>query len=242
MYFPGKSAESVLLGKTPKPNTLSPLLKYVQKLQIPRGNLIEWGCGGGWNLVPFRDAGWNVQGFDYDRPYVELGRTLLGLSLHEISAEDITLQSNPPHVILLNHVLEHTLEPKLLLKRLRALCSEDTILVVGVPLLETIPIWHWRDFFHIAHIHYFSADSLVRVASLSGFRIIHQDIENGMFALMKSEKAEIPPIGRRSAVKSAFCLAKGFIEPRYRARQLIRGVLTAVGLIHVVRRVKRIVF
>jgi SAM-dependent methyltransferase len=242
MYFPGESAEGVLLRKIPKPNTLSPLLKFVQKLQIPRGNLIEWGCGGGWNLVPFRDAGWNVQGFDYDRPYVELGRTLLGLSLHEITAEEITLRSNPPNVILLNQVLEHAVEPVALLKRLRALCSEDTILVVGVPLLETIPIWHWRDFFHVAHIHYFSEESLVRVASLAGFRVVHHDTKKGMFALMKSEKADTLPIGRRLAMKSALCLAKGFIEPRYRARQMIRGILTAVGLIHVVRRAKRIVF
>lgn len=242
MYFPGESAESVLLRKTPKPNTLSPLLKYVQKLQIPRGNLIEWGCGGGWNLVPFRDAGWNVQGFDYDRPYVELGRKLLGLSLHEITAGEVISQSNPPNVILLNHVLEHAVEPAALLNTLKAFCSETTTLVIGVPLLETIPIWHWRDFFHIAHIHYFSAESLVRVASLSGFRVVHKDIESGMFALMKSEKADTPPIGRRSAMKSALCLAKGFVEPRYRARQMIRGVLTAAGLIEIVRRLKRIVF
>lgn len=238
MYFPNESAESVLLRKTPKPNTISPLLNYVQKLQIPCGNLVEWGCGGGWNLVPFRDAGWNVQGFDYDRPYVELGRELLGLPLQEITSEEIKLQTTPPDIILLNHVLEHAVEPSTLLKRLKTLCSETTTLVVGVPLLETIPVWHWRDFFHVAHIHYFSAESLARVASLAGFQVVHRDIQSGMFALVKSDDVVPLSISTGSPMKSALFLAKGFIEPRYRARQIVRGALTALGLISIARRAK----
>ena len=239
MYFPGETPKDVLLRKTPKPNTVSPLLRYVEQLQIETGNLIEWGCGGGWNLVPFRDAGWSVQGFDYDRPYIELGRSLLGLQLDEIPTEGSGTQVDQPDVIVLNHVLEHAIDPKALLQRLHNLCSDATTLVVGVPLLETIPIWHWRDFFHVAHIHYFSAESLVRVATQSGFQITHSDIQNGMFSLKKNAAVDSSPPSKNAVLRSSILLMKGFIEPPYRTRQLIRQTLAAFRLLHLARRLKK---
>ena len=224
MYLPGKDPKTVLLGKTPKPNTLSPLLKLVQSLSIPRGNLVEWGCGGGWNLVPFRDAGWRVQGFDYDKRYVELGKSLLGLDLHEIPSEKIVLRTIRPDVIVLNHVLEHATDPMSLLKRLRTMCTEQTVLIVGVPLLETISVWHWRSFFHVAHIHYFSADSMARTARESGFRIIHSDIKSGEFVLTKTEMGELLPIRRRAVLQSVVALLKGFLEPSYQLRHVAHRI------------------
>jgi len=239
LYFAGENPEQVLLRKTPSPNSVSQLLKFVEGLGISKGRLIEWGCGGGWNLVPFRDAGWTVQGFDYDKPYLELGRTLLGLELDEIPPESSSMVPMYPDVVLLNHVLEHALDPVSLLARLRAMCSSETSLIVGVPLLETIPIWHWRDFFHIAHVHYFSAESLARVAASSGFQITHFDLSSGMFVLKKSDSMNRLPTKRRFALRSMLLLVKGFIEPTYRTRQFIRFILSSLGLIDLVRRARK---
>lgn len=239
LYFPGESPEQVLLRKTPAPSTVSQLLRFVEGLRVPQGRLMEWGCGGGWNLVPFRDAGWVVQGFDYDRPYLELGRSLLGLDLHEIPPDGTTLETPSWDVVLLNHVLEHAVDPVSLLIRLRDFCSDETSLIVGVPLLETIPIWHWRDFFHVAHIHYFSVESLTRVAAKSGFRINHCDVSTGLFVMKKSASVDQRPSQARFVLWSGLLLVRGFIEPMYRARQFIRFTLSSLGLINLARRVKK---
>ena len=239
MYFPGESARDVLLRKTPKPNTESALLKYVSSLNIPRGNVVEWGCGGGWNLVPFRDAGWTVSGFDYDRPYLELGRSELGLDLQEIKVGDATPDlTTPPDVIVLNHVLEHSVDPAILLRRLRQFCGAHTTLVVGVPLLETIKHWHWRDFFHVAHVHYFSVSSFMDTASKASFSIVHSDVSKGLFALRKSDRQVAPVPIRTPVVRSAVLLLKGFIEPKFRLRRMTRHFVASVGLLPLALRLK----
>lgn len=239
MYFPGEAPEDVLHRKTPRPSTTSPLLRYVNDRGISRGKILEWGCGGGWNLVPFRDAGWNTLGYDYDTLYTNLGRSRLGLSLHVIPPDVTELRSEQPDVILLNHVLEHSAEPLSLLSNLRQLCNDSTALVVGVPLLETIRIWHWHDFFHIAHIHYFSAESLVRVANHAGFVVTHADVQSGLFTLMLGRDVVPQPTNRAFVFRSARLLLSGFIEPRHRIPQAFRGVLASVGLIGIARRIKR---
>jgi 2-polyprenyl-3-methyl-5-hydroxy-6-metoxy-1,4-benzoquinol methylase len=244
MYHGGASADEVVTRMTPKPRTLSPLLQYVRRLGIESGQIMEWGCGGGWNLVPFRDAGWTVVGFDYDKPYISRGREVLGLPLFEIQQESLDPESIKTDVVLLNHVLEHAVDPVKLLVRLRKFCTPSTTLVVGVPLLETISVWHWRDFFHIAHIHYFSNNSLVKVARYAGFNIVDSDIRLGLFAMRLADTQEVKRLKHRSvlpsgsAITSMWYLLVGFIDLRYRSRQTILFVLKSLRLLQFVRRAK----
>lgn len=239
MYYPGVSAREVLLRNTPKSNTESDLLKYVSKLNIPCGTLVEWGCGGGWNLVPFRDAGWKVSGFDYDRPYLELGRSELGLDLQGINVDDITSgPTSPPDVIILNHVLEHSIDPVTLLCRLKQFCGSHSTLVVGVPLLETIRHWHWNEFFHVAHIHYFSASSFADTTSKAGFSIVDSDASVGLFALRVFDQQIAGAPARTPVVRSAVLLLKGFIDPRFRLRIMARHLMASVGLLPLLLRLK----
>ena len=239
MYLPGMSSREVLLSKTPKPHIISPLLKYVQELGIEAGSLIEWGCSGGWNLIPFRDAGWKVSGFDYDKQYVALGRDEFGLSLHEIERnDDLDIRSQSPDVVLLNHVLEHAEDPLSLLKRLRRICGIKTTLIVGVPLLETITLWRWQRFFHVAHIHYFSEDSLVAVARHSGFEVVHRDVNSGLFALRLNEQQVTQWPGRKSAIRSSAAIFRSFVDPKYRLLLLARNFIKTLGLLHLVVRLK----
>ena len=242
MYFPGRSRQEVLLQKTPKPHTRSLLLKYVEELGIKSGSLVEWGCGGGWNLVPFRDAGWQVLGFDYDEPYVELGREVLGLDLHVIPTQDEnTYVSASPDVIILNHVLEHAVDPRVLLTHLRSFSKPTTTLVVGIPLLETIPTWHWRDFFHIAHIHYFSPSSFEDVARASGWKISHKRTEVGLFALAISDAPFGSQRQRLDSARSLLSLIAGFLEPKYRFMSALRRLLTVMGLRSTARKIKHLI-
>lgn len=241
MYLPGEEPQDVLRRKTPKPGTVSPILGFVRQFRSSPGTILEWGCSGGWNLVPFRDAGWSVVGFDVDRRYVGLGREMLGLDLREIASSESDPDSVPrADVILLNHVLEHAINPTALLAKLRGFSGPDTLIVVGVPLLETIRYWRWASFFHVAHIHYFSARTLGYVANLAQLRVVHQDVERGMFVLQRVDDGALAASspGRRSGMLSAGYLIVGFVDVGYRLRQLVRGVLKGLGLLSVVRRVR----
>jgi len=240
LYFLGEASDSVLTRKTPAPNTKSELLAYVESLGVLKGRIVEWGCGGGWNLVPFRDAGWSTFGFDFDQTYVRLGRELLGLELFEIESLPAVRQLvSEPEIILMNHVIEHVVNPAATFLQLRELCSDATVLIVGVPLLETIKIWHWKDFFHVAHIHYFSSRTFTRTATNSGFRVIHANVPKGIFALKKVEATENNVYRPLWVVHSAFLLWMGFIEPAYRFKRFISICLHRFGLIGIARRIRR---
>jgi len=184
MYFPNESVEEVLIRQTPKANSRSRLLEYVEQSGVSGNSILDWGCGGGWNLVPFRDAGWRTIGFDYDQPFVAAGRSVLNLELHEIDSETLNRAKEfAPDVILLYHVLEHAIDPVRTLKILREISKPESRLLVGIPLLEKIPSWTWGSFFHIAHIHYFSRISFRRAAAMSGWKVTRHQLGSSMFLL-----------------------------------------------------------
>jgi len=239
MYFPNESPLDVLKRKAPPHRARTPLLKYVESLGVEHGVIVEWGCGGGWNLVPFRDAGWETLGFDYDATYISLGREVLGLELTTIGdAGSTPVITKPPDVILLNHVLEHALDPVSLLRLLRDLSDGHTMIVVGVPLLETIRTWHWKNFYHIAHIHYFSARSLKFVAQQAGLELVNEQPKVGLFTFRPTQSV-LPLMNRhsrRAALHSAFLLLVGYIDFEFRTRAVVRRVLAMTGLLNRARQ------
>jgi len=240
LYFPGEEPLQVLKRKTPLRNEKSALLRYVESLQTQPGTILEWGCGGGWNLIPFRDAGWKTTGYDYDATYLALGREYLGLDLNELDAlGGNVIVDFCPNVILLNHVLEHASDPISQLVQLGRLAGPSTLIVVGVPLLETLKHWHWRDFFHVAHVHYFSARSLRAAAESAGLRVVDERIPDGLFALQVGDSArKTSSRNFQGVVTSGLFLLSGWIDPKFRLRSLVRITLKAIGVLRVARRVR----
>ena len=72
-----------------------------------RTSVLEFGAGGGWNLLPFIKAGGKCTGIDYSHELVELGK-LYGINMIHGGIEDIKGNYD---IIILNHVLEHFLNP-----------------------------------------------------------------------------------------------------------------------------------
>lgn len=241
MYFPGESVEDLLVRQTPKPNTRSRLLDYVERSGCPGKSVLDWGCGGGWNLVPFRDAGWQTIGFDYDQPFVAMGRKLLNLDLHVIDSTTLdTAKAFSADVIILYHVLEHALDPVNTLSFLGEISRPETRLVVGIPLIEKISSWKWRSFFHVAHIHYFSRSSFKQVAAMAGWTIIEHQPNSSTFLLRKSGIPFSPEYRLADVVTSLYFLGRGFIAPVHRSRLLVRNFLSAIRLLNLARKIKRL--
>lgn len=206
------------------------LFNYCKSKAGSAGLVVEWGCSGGWNLLPFRDEGWRVVGYDLDSVYVPLGRETYNLDLR-VAKSGLPSKSleEPPDVIILNHVLEHVVDPIEFLTDLRQCCKSSTLVVVGVPLLETMKIWHWKNFFHIAHVHYFSARTFRYCASAGGFDVIDSSPSIGYFTL-KMGTSTTSKLGKLSVCWSVWYLLRGFLEPIGRARKNLYKFICAVGL------------
>ncbi|MFA5117980.1 MAG: class I SAM-dependent methyltransferase [Candidatus Omnitrophota bacterium] len=123
-------------------------------------SVLEIGAGGGWNLLPFMEQGASVLGIDYSPSLVALGKQ------HKIPMQQGTLDSvtGKYDVIVLNHVLEHFLDPLGALKKIHGFCKPAGIVYISVPNILNFTIGQLQN----AHTYYFTPYTLVRYCAQAG--------------------------------------------------------------------------
>lgn len=191
--------------------------------------VLEWGCGAGWNLVPFKEAGARTFGFDFDHDYIAFGRERFGLDLHVLGSSDpLATMGGQADALILNHVLEHASDPLGLLEQASANVKPGGSIYVGLPFIETLAIWRWKDFFHVAHLHYFTVPYFVDLAAARGFIAVSVDKRRGYVVLRRAAPAWAMHAPERHRL--------------YTALWLLRFALwytLIVGPVHAVRRTIR---
>jgi SAM-dependent methyltransferase len=135
-----------------------------------RPAVLEIGCGGGWNLLPFHAQGWGAVGWDFDDDYLAAGRAK-GLDLRHGSLDDAAARGERFELIILSHVLEHLLEPAADLRKLRALLTPRGALFIEVPSLFDVSSNLLR-YFQNAHTFSFVPDTLQPLMASTGFRCL----------------------------------------------------------------------
>lgn len=158
-------------------------LEVISEL-IPRGKrLLDIGCGEGYTINFFKKKKWDVLGLDYSgfgcskmNP-----NCLSAIKIGDIykSIEELINKREKFDVISLKNVLEHVLEPEMLLKKIKKLAHKDTILIVTVPndfsfyqnylLKENMidrPFWVTIP----DHISYFEKNSLKKICNYTGWQ------------------------------------------------------------------------
>lgn len=149
------------------------------------GRMLDVGCGEGFVISHYSSLGWQVSGIDFSRAGVDLMNPDCATFVEQGDVfrllEDRIAAGEKNDLIWLGNVLEHVLDPCSLLQSLRSALSPDGLLVVTVPndgndyheaLFERgdIPERFW-----IAipdHISYFTAKSLKRVATATGWECL----------------------------------------------------------------------
>jgi len=127
-------------------------------------NILEFGCGGGWNLIPFVRRGANCIGIDYGKEYTQLGREY-GLNILQGSLESVKGKYD---IIILSHVLEHFLDPISDLKEIKSHLCENGLLYISVPNITNLSLAQIQS----AHTYYFCPDNLQYYVQSAGFKII----------------------------------------------------------------------
>jgi len=166
--------------------------KIEQKYQIAIKNLscsddkkarfLDIGCGEGWALKYFKGKGWDVTGLDYsnygcEKHNVECLSHLITGDVY-INIECLREEKQIFDCIWLGNVLEHVIDPLLLLNDCRDLISQDGVLIIEVPndfsavqqyLLQNdyIPKSFWV--MDPDHISYFNVDGLKLLCDEAGW-------------------------------------------------------------------------
>lgn len=183
-------------------NSILPVMNTITHTGTPF--VIEWGSGAGWNLVPLKEGGANVKGFDPDSGYVTYGRENFDIDL-EVLADPAELSEHLDRkvdMLIVNHVLEHMTDPESTIRAFRDLLSDDGIVYVGLPFIEALDIWGWDHFFHIAHIHYFTIPYFCALAERAGYDVKEVNREKFYLVLSRADRqADVQPNERGLATR-----------------------------------------
>ena len=137
-------------------------------------SLLEIGPGGGFALKHFEQRGLRVKGVETSDSSAAFMRERLGLEVDQALLETYPL-TEPADVVMLNHVLEHFLDLRNAMERLRALVATGGLLYVRVPNHHSYDRRRmgasWPAYLPF-HISYFSEASLRLLFAEYGFTVL----------------------------------------------------------------------
>lgn len=145
--------------------------------RVPRGRLLDVGCGDGGFLRLAAAAGFSPIGFDFDARVAAQARAQ-GLDVHTAEFSVFCAGREPGEfgAITLFDVLEHTPEPAWFLGKLKGLLKPGGHLAITLPNgLRPLP---WRREEHDFPPHHFTRwtpDSLKVFLERHGFEVVRQD-------------------------------------------------------------------
>jgi SAM-dependent methyltransferase len=137
---------------------------------------VEIGCGDGKLLADLRAAGWSVVGVEPD-PAARRAAAARGLEVYDGTAEapPDAVRDRTFDAVVMQHVLEHCLDPLAALRSAAALLKPGGVLVVETPNNEAAgcraagAAWPWLDV--PRHLNFFTAHSLRLACAAAGLTV-----------------------------------------------------------------------
>lgn len=137
--------------------------------------ILDVGCGGGVLLAELQSAGHEVIGLEPD-PAARKVASDRGLVVYDGSAENYpaAIEPNSFDVVLMIHVLEHTVDPVAAVKSVSDVLKPGGVYIVETPNHQAVsfhhagPTWRWLDV--PRHLNFFTPKSLDAMCSLAGLQ------------------------------------------------------------------------
>lgn len=163
---------------------------YLQASQ--GGKLLDIGCGDGHALTFMQQLGWDVQGVDIDSAAVQKAQEKgLNVLLGAVDAQNYP--DNYFNAITMSHVIEHVIDPFMLLRECYRILKTGGQLVIVTPNVDS---WghkkfkhNWRGLEPPRHLQIFTSEALRGLSERVGFLNVRAFTEightNSMFIASK---------------------------------------------------------
>ena len=144
---------------------------------VPRGRVLEIGCGSGSLLISLSKLGWSPEGVELSRE-IEEALAPFGIPVHVGQFEAINLEGRKFELIVMFDVIEHTLDPVLFLSKAFRLLTPGGRILLSTPNFEGIRARvegpYWTGVHAPFHIVLFNRQSLRLVIERAGGRVIRE--------------------------------------------------------------------
>ena len=196
-------------------------------------SVMEFGAGGGWNLVPFLEAKADVLGIDYSAGLTALGEKN-GIPMRQGGLEAIPDRSFD--VIVLNQVFEHFLDPIASLKKILLHLKPRGVIFIAVPNIDDFTMGQLQS----AHVYYFSPLTFKRYTTMAGLRPISEgSLEEGhIFGIFLKDDQN--PIYKNWEAFKSYHRTRRTLKMAW-ARAKILTLLSRIGVRAPLRKVYRTV-
>jgi SAM-dependent methyltransferase len=183
---------SHLASDKPRAEALFSYLKPLLPRPTRKAKILDFGGGNGRLLAPFTERGHDCGVVDVN------SETLPGVHWYGTSIEDLG-PDEKFDLIICSHVMEHLLEPKLLLESLAVRLAPQGIIYIEVPseLRNAVPF----EVEPATHINYFADWTIGRLLESAGLEVIL--VEEGTYITETTKKAlAIRGVGRLSSART----------------------------------------
>lgn len=154
------------------------ILIKLDKLKRDRNSssrLLDIGCGTGILLDEARKMGWETCGVEVSKWAAQYAKEKFNLKIHNTTLEEVKLSACSFDAVIMQDVIEHLVNPRQALTKIRKILKPDGILYINTPDIKSISSrllktkwWGMNSF----HLYYFSKKSLDGLLVKSGFRAI----------------------------------------------------------------------
>jgi len=140
-----------------------------------KGKIFDIGCGHGFFLQEMNRRGWQVSGLEISKTGRRFIKRTMDLAVFSEPLENLSLPSNTFDVVTLFYVVEHVIDPLLLLTEIRRILKPDGFVLIRWPHTTPIvkilgPLSKKLDLYHTPfHLYDFSPSTIETLLSLSGF-------------------------------------------------------------------------
>jgi len=140
-----------------------------------KGRLLDIGCGYGFFLHEMKSRGWQVEGIEVSRTGRRYARDKWDVPVHSRPLEDLGLPENAFDVVTLFYVIEHVLDPPVLLAEVRRVLKPGGLVLLrwphSTPIVSVLGPFSGRlDLYHTPyHLYDFSPKTIDKLLVLSGF-------------------------------------------------------------------------
>ena len=155
------------------------------QLKIDEASLLEVGCGEGFLLNAANELGCDIKGIDFshhgiDKFFPDLAYKVQTGDAFNILDEYIQGRKSVD-ICVLQNVLEHVIEPEVLINKIKQIIKPDGVLIITVPndysamQKKIIELNYSKNEYWFAppdHLHYFNVDSLEAFVTDHGFEIV----------------------------------------------------------------------
>ena len=153
--------------------------------------VVEVGCGAGGILKAFQEEGYRVAGVDLGSTAIAYGRDTYGLDLRLGTLGEAEFDE-APDLIIYSHVLEHILDPRAELQKIRGILKPGGFVYIEVPGVRHLrrSSYDFLDTLQNAHVTYFTLKTLRNLLEAEGYKLVAGT--EFIFSVFQNANAERP--------------------------------------------------